>query len=61
MPNLKKLTLSSIIALALLSGCTQMVTAPISVAGSAVSATIDVAGSTVNAVTDSDDDEENED
>ena len=37
--------------LILLSGCTQIVTAPISVAGSVTSATIDVAGSTVSAVT----------
>lgn len=37
--------------LILLSGCTQVVTAPISIAGSAVGATIDVAGSTVSAVT----------
>ena len=38
-------------ALVLLSGCTQIVTAPISIAGSVASATIDVAGSTVSAVT----------
>lgn len=57
MPDLKKPTLYSIITLVLLSGCTQVVTAPISIAGSAVSATIDVAGSTVNAMTDSEDEE----
>ena len=39
----------------LLSGCTQVVTAPISIAGSAVSATIDVTGSAVGAVVGSDD------
>jgi len=33
-----------------MSGCTQVVTAPISVAGSVASATIDVAGSAVDAV-----------
>lgn len=48
---MKKLTLTLILTLLLCSGCTQVVTAPISVAGSAVSATIDVAGSAVGAVT----------
>jgi uncharacterized protein YceK len=60
MPNLKKSILYTIFILVLLSGCTQVVTAPISVAGSVVGTTIDVAGSTVDAVTDSED-EENED
>jgi len=50
MPNLKKTILFTIITLILFSGCTQIVTAPISLAGSAASATIDVAGSTVGAV-----------
>jgi uncharacterized protein YceK len=59
MPSLQKSTLYSIIALVLLSGCTQVVTAPIDIAGSVVGATIDVAGATVDAVTD--DDEEKED
>lgn len=58
MQNLKQTILYSIITLVLLSGCTQVVTAPIAIAGSAVSATIDVAGSAVNAVTDSDDEED---
>lgn len=57
MPNLKKLTLLTIITLTLLSGCTQIVTAPIKVAGAAVGATIDVAGSAVGAVTGGNDDE----
>ena len=48
---MKKFTLYSLISLVLLSGCTQVVTAPISIAGSVASATIDVAGSTVSAVT----------
>jgi len=48
---MKKITLFSIITLVFLSGCTQIVTAPISIAGSAVGATIDVAGSAVGAVT----------
>jgi len=62
MPNLKKPTLYSIIVL-VLSGCTQVVTAPISIAGSAVSATVDVAGSAVGAAVDiasSEDDERND-
>jgi len=47
--------------LLLFSGCTQVVTAPISIAGSAVSATVEVAGSAVGAAVDaatSDDEEE---
>jgi len=48
---MNKLTLYSIITLILLSGCTQIVTAPISVVGSVAGATIDVAGATVSAVT----------
>ena len=55
---MKKLTLYSIILLILLSGCTQVVTAPIYVAGAAVSTTIDVTGSAVHAVVGSEDDEE---
>ncbi len=54
---MKKLTLYSIMILLLLPGCTQVVTAPISIAGSAVSATIDVAGSAVGAVVGSDDED----
>lgn len=33
-----------ILTLLMLSGCTQIVTAPLSIAGSAVGATVDVAG-----------------
>ena len=44
--------------LVLMSGCTQVVTAPISIAGAAVSATIDVTGSAVGAVVGSDDDDD---
>lgn len=58
MPSLKKSTLHSIIILVLLSGCTQVVTAPISIAGSVVGATIDVTGSAINAVAGSDDEED---
>ncbi len=59
MPNLKKSTLYAIISLVLLSGCTQVVTAPIDIAGSVVSATIDVTGSAVGAVAGSDDEDKN--
>jgi len=55
---MKKLTIVSIMILVLLSGCTQVVTAPISIAGSAVSATIDVTGSAVGTVVGSDDEDE---
>lgn len=51
MPSLKKSTLYTIITLVSLSGCTQIITAPIAITGSVVSATIDVAGSAVGAVT----------
>ena len=58
MPSLKKSILYSIITLVFLSGCTQVVTAPIDVAGSVVGATIDVADATVDAVTDSEEEKE---
>ena len=61
MPSLKKLTLYSIMVLVLLSGCTQVVTAPIDIAGSVVGATIDVADAAVDAVVDDDEEEEQED
>lgn len=48
---MKKIILTITIILILLSGCTQIVTAPISVAGSVAGASIDVAGSAVGAVT----------
>jgi len=54
---MKKITMYSIMILVLLSGCTQVVTAPISIAGSAVSATIDVTSSAVGAVVGSDDED----
>jgi len=60
MPNLKNIYIYTLFILFLLSGCTQVVTAPISIAGSAVSATVDVAGSVAGAAVDvatSDDDE----
>ena len=58
MPSLKPSTLYLLITLLLFSGCTQVVTAPIDIAGSVVGATIDVADATVDAVTDSDDEED---
>ena len=53
-----KSTLYSTIILTLLSGCTQVVTAPIEIAGSVTSATIDIAGSAVAAVSDSESEDE---
>ncbi len=47
--------------LALLSGCTQVVTAPISIAGSVVSATIDVTSSAVGAIVGSGNEDEKKD
>ena len=58
MSNLKKFTLYSIMILVLLSGCTQVVTAPIYAAGAVVSTTIDVTGSAVGAVVGSDEKED---
>jgi len=57
-PRMKKLALYTIMVLVFLSGCTQVVTAPISIVGSVASATIDVAGSAVHAVASSDDDDD---
>ncbi|WP_295419757.1 DUF6726 family protein [Sulfurovum sp.] len=54
---MKKLTIFLIMTLVLMSGCTQVVTAPFKIAGAAVSTTIDVAGSAVHAVAGSDNDE----
>ena len=45
-----KYTILAIIATFFISGCTQIVTAPVSLAGSAVSTTLDVAGSAGGAV-----------
>lgn len=57
MPNFKRLLFFITMSLVLLSGCTQVITAPIKVAGAVVGTTIDVAGSAVGAVTGGDDDE----
>ena len=48
----------SLILLQSILGCTQVVTAPIAIAGAAVSATIDVTGSAVGAIVSSDEKEE---
>ena len=56
---MEKSILYSIITLIFLSGCTQVVTAPIEITGAVVGATIDVADSAVDAVMD--DDEEDDD
>ena len=61
---MKNIYIYTLFILLLLSGCTQVVTAPISIAGSAVSATVDVAGSVAGAAVDvatSGDDEEKKD
>jgi len=61
---MKNIYIYTLFIFVLLSGCTQVVTAPISIAGSAVSATVDVAGSVAGAAVDvvtSDDDEEKKD
>ena len=61
---MKNIYIYTLFILVLLSGCTQVVTAPIAIAGSAVSATVDVAGSVAGAAVDvvtSDDDEEKKD
>ena len=56
---MKKLVLMLSITFLFLSGCTQVVSAPVYIAGAAVSTTIDVAGATVDAVSDDEDEEEN--
>jgi uncharacterized protein YceK len=54
-------TILLIITLILVSGCTQIVTAPIKITGAVVSSTIDVVGATAHAVAGSDDEEESDD
>ena len=48
----------SFVSVLLLGGCTQVVTAPISAAGTVVSTTIDVAGSAAHAVVGDEEEEE---
>ncbi len=67
MPNFKQSTLYLFITLLFFSGCTQVVTAPVKVAGSVVGTTLDVASGTVGVITgtgsddeDDEDDEKNE-
>ncbi len=52
-----KNTLLFVITLLLINGCTQLITAPISVAGAVAGTAIDVTSATVHAVTDSGDDD----
>jgi uncharacterized protein YceK len=54
---MKKFSIYILIGL-VLSGCTQVVTAPIKVTGAVVSSTIDVVGATAHAVAGSDDDDD---
>lgn len=62
MSNFKQTILYLFTTLILLSGCTQVVTAPIEIAGSVVGTTLDVAGATVGVVTGtgSDDEDDND-
>jgi len=50
-----------IIIVFLISGCTQVVTAPIKITGAVVSSTIDVVGATAHAITGSNEDEKSDD
>jgi hypothetical protein len=54
---MKKQILFTLISIISLSGCTQLITAPISIAGTVVSASIDVASSVVRATIPDDDKE----
>jgi hypothetical protein len=54
---MKKLVYFYTITLIIFSGCTQVVTAPIDVAGSVIGATIDVADTAVDTVSDSNEEE----
>jgi uncharacterized protein YceK len=56
-----KKIISLIITLILVSGCTQVVTAPIKITGAVVSSTIDIIGATAHAVAGSDGKEESDD
>jgi len=47
---MKKTTLYTIIILVFMTGCTQLVTAPISITGAVVGATIDVTAATAGAI-----------
>ena len=49
-----------LVSLLFINGCTQIITAPISIAGSVVGATIDVGAAGVRAVTGGDDEEKDD-
>ncbi len=57
MLSVKRSIIVLIMMIGLLSGCTQVVTAPIKIVGATVSTTIDVAGSAAHAVVGSDDED----
>jgi uncharacterized protein YceK len=57
---MKKTVIFTIMIL-VISGCTQVVTAPIKITGAVVSSTIDVVGATAHAVAGSDEDDSSED
>jgi uncharacterized protein YceK len=56
-----KIIINTIIMILVLTGCTQVVTAPIKVTGAVVGATIDIVGATTRAVAGSNDKKEKED
>jgi len=56
MSYIKNVILSLVLLQSIL-GCTQVVTAPIAIAGAAVSTTIDITGSAVGAIVSSDEEE----
>jgi uncharacterized protein YceK len=59
---MKKIILATAILInVLFSGCTQIITAPIEIAGATASAVIDVAGSAAHAVVGSDEEKEKKD
>jgi len=47
---MKKITLYTIITLVFISGCTQLVTAPIAITGAVIGTTIDVTAATAGAI-----------
>lgn len=58
---MKKLSLLTLFILLFLSGCTQVVTAPVHFAGAVVTNTVEVIDTTVDAVVDDDEEEEYDD
>lgn len=58
---MKKLTLTTMLLTLIFTGCTQVITAPISVAGSVAGAAIDVTAAGVRAVAGDDEEDKDED